>query len=327
MSASKWQNVSAGPVQWKKLAKAVAALQWEGQSHDELTGVTGQSEDRHSYVTPFSGVRAEVAALDLAIHVKYDNQVTRDNAAQVTADYLASLTEARKSRPVDDKRRTPAEDAALRAKLAEADAAYQAERQAADDLMAKVMAKAPAWATALIVAEYHVDRSDPMTDYFANATTRSVAIGFRSGKREDFRQLHAAAAAFAETAGVKFEERRDNYSMGKGNYLSDHGWDGAGSGWVVKSYPLPARWANLTEDAVPEAAPAPAVPDAPAPASGVTVRPDSKGRPGVVEVKFDSKPPAEVRAELKARRFGWSPADKVWRGRDAEFAASLATAA
>ena len=115
-------------------------------------------------------------------------------------------------------------------------------------------------------------------------------------------------------------ERRDNYSMGKGNYLSDHGWDGAGTGWVVKSYALPAKWASLTEDAIPEAAPAAAA--APAAVDGeVTVTPGT--RPGYVEVRFATRPAEDVRAGLKAHGFRWARSSQSWYGRDKAYAESL----
>lgn len=58
----------------------------------------------------------------------------------------------------------------------------------------------PANAQALIVAELREDDSDMMTDYFAAHTTRTVAIGWRTGSREDFKQLRKAAGRFEFTA-------------------------------------------------------------------------------------------------------------------------------
>ena len=73
--------------------------------------------------------------------------------------------------------------------------------------------------------------------------------------REDFRALRAAAATFGPTKDLGPEapkdiEHRDNYSMGRGNYLSDHGWDGMGTGWVVKSYDIGNDFWHVTEDAI-----------------------------------------------------------------------------
>ncbi len=114
----------------------------------------------------------------------------------------------------------------------------QAESEARDIADRAILAKRPADAAALIVAELDEDTSDSMTDYFAHDTIRRVAIGWRTGRREDFRQLRRAAGLFPETRHLGPDapdnvEHRDNYSMGGGNYLkagSSH-W----SGWRVVS--------------------------------------------------------------------------------------------
>src|ERR1035438_8245204 len=96
----------------------------------------------------------------------------------------------------------------------------------------------PANATALVVAELEEDESDSQSDYFGSKTVRSVAIGWRTTKRENFTQLRAAAASYAPTAHLasKESERRENYSMGGGNYLASHSY----SGWQVRS--LDVKW-------------------------------------------------------------------------------------
>ena len=315
----KWINADAGPRQVKDLEKAIGKLTWEGRTHIELTGVVGGPERRSCYVNLFGGCRAEATELDAKIREQYSYQVTRKNVREIIAAYEAAATEAVASRHVADKRRSPGEDARVKALVAERDAADTARRDAEQALLGQVMAKAPEGARALIVAELHEDTSDSQSDYFANKTVRTVAIGWRFSSREDFKALAAAAAAFGETAGLEFTERRDNYSMGKGNYLSDHGWDGAGSGWVVKSRGLPCRWVNLTEDAIPD------LPAAPAVSGGtVTVSPSSLGRPGVVEVRFAEKPPAETREGLKAHGFRWARTNGCWYGRDTAYADALA---
>lgn len=346
----KWQ-ADIGPRQLKDLQRAMRELNREAATHDELTGVVGGAEHRSTYWVPFGGgYRPEVAALDEAIRERFSYQVTRKNVRDVIQAYADALPEAAKSRPTVDNRRSQAEDTELQAKISEREAGYQAKRDAEAALLEQVLAKAPAGAQALIVAQLMEDQSDTQTDYFSNKTVRSVAIGFRTGKREDFRQLHAAAARFPETAHLADEiafslwlgedgpeylrrdgtEHRDNYSMGKGNYLSDHGWDGAGSGWVVKSYTLPATWARLTEDAVPEQPEPPRgngffdqhgtwVPQA-APGE-VTV---SEGRNGNTEVRFPEAPAAEVRKGLKDHGFRWNGRDMCWYGKDASYADQVA---
>lgn len=332
----KWENVDAGPRQVKELNRAIGALTSEGQSHDELYGVTGADEHRSTVLSMMGPVRSEVTVLDEAIRGKYGYRVTRATVRQIIADYEAATLEAAKSRPVEDNRRTPEADAELKTKVAAQLAAWHAEQDAAAAVLATVMAKAPRGAKALIYAEYHVDTSDPVTDYFSSRTTRTVAIGFRHSSREDFRALRAAAARFAETADVEFTEHRDNWSMGSGNYLSDHGSASSGSGWVVRSRAFPCAHVGLTEDAIPDT-----------PASGgngfydqrgngvpqrdatgaVTVSPSSIGREGVVEVRFAEKPAPDVLASLKAHGFRWARRNCCWYGTDIAFAESLATSA
>lgn len=260
---TEWRNISAGPRQVKDLSRAVSALQWEGKNHDEITGVTGGDEYRSTYAGMCGPVRPEVVALDEAIRAAYGCQVTSGNVRAIIADYEAAMPEARKSRPVEDKRRSPEEDAALKAARAARDAEIEAAQSAVSALLEQVKAKAPDGAKALICAEYHEDTSDPMTDHFGSRVTRTVAIGFRSSSREDFRALRAAAGRFAETAHLsdgEGVEHRENYSMGGGNFLSDHGSSDSGTGWVVRSREFPCQWVNLTEDAIPAASAAPAAP-------------------------------------------------------------------
>ena len=65
--------------------------------------------------------------------------------------------------------------------------------------VAGILAKRPPWATAVIVAELQCNESDSQSDYFAHSTKRVVAIGWRKGKRENFKALRKAAAGFSET--------------------------------------------------------------------------------------------------------------------------------
>jgi hypothetical protein len=329
---SKWQNVDAGPRQLKDLQKAIRDLNWEGRTYSEVSGTIGGEEHRSSYVNVMGTVRPEVTALDEAIREVYNSEVTKANVRSIIADYEAALPEAKLSRPVDDKRITPEVRAEQDARIAARHAEEQAVSDAHKVIMDAVMAKAPPAAKALIIAEYRKDASDPMSDYSASHTQRAIAIGWRFSSREDFRALAAAAAQFSETTGVTFTEHRDNHSMGHGNYLSDHGWAGSGTGWLIRSYALPARYLQLSEDAIPEQAAATWVcRTANEPASvvtapeGITITPSSLGRAGVVEVRFSEKPAPEVLSTLKARGFRWARGNRCWYGKQANLPESLAS--
>jgi hypothetical protein len=327
----KWANESAGPRVVKDVERALGKLMSEGRTHTELYGVKGGRESESALMEMFGPVRAEVQKLADELGEKYGWKVTKANAREVQAAATAALAEAVRSRPVVDNRRTPEEDAELTAASTARQSEWTAKQDAANALMDQVKAKAPAGAKGVIVAKLMVDDSDMMTDYFSNHAERVVAVGFRMTAREDFTALHRAAASFPETAGTDFSEHRDNHSMGKGNYLSDHGWDGSGSGWVVKSHTFPCPYVTLTEDATSAVQAAPGRPAAAPPADdtgtgsapgGVTVSPGTK--PGFVEVRFPSKPSAGVRQGLKNHGFRWSGYNGCWYGRDSQYAHELA---
>ena len=321
----KWAAAGLGPVQQKRVQGALRMLGWEGKTVVELTGVVG-GETRQSVMVDLYGPgRPEVAEAQRRIGQHFDWKATPDNHRDVIAAAEQAVEECKSSRPVVDKRVTPEQDQERRAAM-EARDRQARERQAREvALMDEVRAKAPPGAEAVVVAELQEDTSDPMTDYFANKTVRSVAIGYRFGKREDFAQLRRVAASFPGTAHLsgKEAERRDNYSMGAGNYLSDHGSANSGSGWAVKSYPLHANWApHLTEVAVADR---PAQPGPSPVVSGqAAVRPSSTGRDGFVEVVFAERPSQETLDAMKAHGFRWARGNRCWYGRDAAFAEALA---
>ena len=126
----KWANVDAGPQQIRNLKKAMSALLTEGKSFDELTGVIGGEERRWTMSAPFNPVRPEVVALHEAIKARHGHKVTRATVRAIIADYQEALAEAVKSRPVDDKRSTPEQEAERVAaeRAAEQAAAEEAER-------------------------------------------------------------------------------------------------------------------------------------------------------------------------------------------------------
>ncbi len=336
-----WANIDAGPRMCKAVTAAIRKIIWEGKTSVELTGVVGQPESYNEWATTdmFGAPRLEASVALDAIGERYGWQVTAANYKQLVADCEAAAADLVTSRPVRDNRRTPEQEAERLAFVEERELAHRAATETKTAIRDALMAQKPAGAKAVIVAELREDDSDPMTDYCNNVTARRVAIGWRFSSREDFRALRAAAASFPETAhlgsvealgawaqehgvdGAGLElEHRDNYSMGAGNYLSDHGWDGSGSGWVVKSYPVDGNWWSVEEIHLP-----PSSPDAPAPvaAGGVTVRSSSIGRDGVVEVVFAAKPSEEVRSGLKSHGFRWAKTSGCWYGRDVAYAESL----
>lgn len=58
----------------------------------------------------------------------------------------------------------------------------------------------PAWAKALIVAEYETDESDISTDYFATRTQLTIPLAWSRHTRDLFSEMRKAAATFKPTA-------------------------------------------------------------------------------------------------------------------------------
>jgi len=97
----------------------------------------------------------------------------------------------------------------------------------------------PAWAKGYLIAEYHEDKSDIQTDYFAYSVTETVFLGFSKSDRNSFPEMRKIAAAFPETAhlaGSEGVEHRENYSGGSGYYLG--GDRGRYSGWIIRKRSL-----------------------------------------------------------------------------------------
>lgn len=189
---SKWTS-SAGPRQTKAVSEAINKLNWRGKTQLHITD-HGQHES-----TPFCGAVSEDCQTAMQqIGERFAWTVTRENYREVVAAFEAATKSL--VLPVVDNRSTP-EERAERERIRMENERQDAERKAAvESSKSSLSPKVPAWADALIVAELDEDDSDLMTDYHNHKTTRHVLIGFRKGKREDFRQLRAAAAQFPETA-------------------------------------------------------------------------------------------------------------------------------
>lgn len=96
------------------------------------------------------------------------------------------------------------------ARQADDDAAYSVVGPLDTLTRAEIAAKCVAAGCArVIIATYHVDESESMTDYFGGRTSRAVVIGFGKGKRENFLQLRAAAGEFEPT---------QNFGPGRGEF-------------------------------------------------------------------------------------------------------------
>lgn len=199
-----------GPIQLSKLRKTLRHARRKVNGYRELIGVHGGQWSEHFIIclgsTPESiraGVQAYGAALAemLAPIVAAHSPLTRANIGAATKALEAlDLASIDHLIPTKDDRRTPETEAAIQARMAEQAAKVHDSQRAKAEALAPILSRKPANAHALIVAELIEDKSDHSSDYFGSTVTRAVAIGWRTGSREDFRQLRKAAASFPETA-------------------------------------------------------------------------------------------------------------------------------
>lgn len=190
-----------GPIQSKAFNRAVSKLTGLRTAYRDLGGVVGGKEYSSIISQPFGGTTNLDPINRLAeIGERYNWTLSRDNIREATQAVEDAYAGALQSLPVHDNRRTPEQEAARVEESRKHDTAREAAQAATKANHAAILAKRPPNAEALIVAELDEDKSDSMTDYFAHDTTRHVAIGWRTGGREDFKQLRRAAAGFPETA-------------------------------------------------------------------------------------------------------------------------------
>lgn len=140
----KWKTL-AGPIQSKKVRKALEDINWEGRTYTELSGVIGGEEHSFSFTQVWGGQRADSIKAAADVAAKFDWTVTRDNYQAIIDECVRQVAELRKNRPVKDTRRTPEQEAERiqRGKeLAAKRAAEEAERKAAHEVvMAEQRAK------------------------------------------------------------------------------------------------------------------------------------------------------------------------------------------
>ena len=183
----------AGPRQTKQVDEAIRKLVWAGKSTRHIT-----DHGTHISMNIFGQPSEECMTALATIGEKWSWQINRKNYTAIIAD-LQTAT-ANLVLPEEDERTTAEERAEQAAWMSEANAKRREHDAACKASIGAIMAKWPAGADAIVLALHDQDDSDPMTDYCNHNTTKRVAIGFRRGAREDFKQLRAAAAKFDLTA-------------------------------------------------------------------------------------------------------------------------------
>lgn len=188
----KWGG-SIGPRMAKAVNAAWSAVNWEGKTQLELSGVVGQNEHR-AVVTPMFGpVRQEASDGLHDIGERYEWTLTPENYKRVIAELDTLKRRLEESRPVVDNRRTPEAEAERISehKAAEQDRTIEARAHQAE--VARLLSD--------LQSQYPWAKQDGSDHARASANI----------KRE-------LAQAFP---GIKFTVRSDSYSGGNS---VDIGW-------------------------------------------------------------------------------------------------------
>lgn len=203
-ASKKWLN-AAGPRKSKTVVCLIKDLDWLRKSYRQLYGVKGVSESESIATQIFASEDFNPAAsVEMAkVGEKHFWSITNGNLPALESDLREAIKVAKEKMPVHDERRDPVEAAKIKEQQNEKERKRQEENAVIKAKWEKLIAKAPANACAVIIAEERADDSDSQTDYFASHATQRMAIGFRTGPREDFRRLRAAAELHPETSYMR----------------------------------------------------------------------------------------------------------------------------
>lgn len=177
---------SLGPRMAKAVNAAINAVNWEGQSRVELSGVAGVNEFRAVTTSMFGEVRGEAIVGINDIGARYEWNLTPENYKRVIAELDTLKRRLEETRPVVDNRRTPAVEAER------IDARKAADQDRAIEARAK---------------QAEIDR-----------ITSELQSQYPWAKRAGSDHARAAANIRRELAdafpGVKFRVRSESFSMG-----------------------------------------------------------------------------------------------------------------
>lgn len=229
-----------GPRQVKAFNEAVSKVKWNAQAIEADGFHTVALFSNRFYNLPMLEAYGKLCE-------RHANVVGKKMIRAITDEILTIAAMPKVKQTYRDQTQEEIEqDVAATKAYEEANKQRAAEAAKSDEMKSKLLATMPVNATALIVAEEEIDACDIMTDYFSVKTNKRVAIGWRTGPREDFKQLRRAAGTYEPTKHLQdapaTAEHRDNYSMGGGNYLK--ATSRYSTGWTVRSVALPREGSN-----------------------------------------------------------------------------------
>lgn len=345
---SKWTNTSAGKIQCNRFNKAWGALNWERNTSVELGGTVGGNEYRTA-ITKMIGTddgRADVAEAKQRIGERFGWTVTAQNVNDIIKAIEAELVTLKANRPVIDNRKTPEQVAEQNANLAKIhEEQKEKENTSARAFVAhygsgeKVTVQPGQMA---VVAKICYDNSDSMSDYYDRhaSLSQSFALLVVPKQAETERLARRGVAVSPLLSSIEFDWHTEKWSMGHGNYLESKGGfelpaelqnlrNRYGSGDGVKR----AHWEitfqqayrdAFTLDTIAGYGTQPTQPSGPGPVSVSGVEVTENEEKDGIEIRFPSKPAADVLDSLKANGWRWSRFSSCWYTRRTERARQFA---
>lgn len=338
-----WKNEGAGPIQCKRFNDAWGKLRTENNTFVELYGVVGESERSSTLINLFGvNVRPDVLEAQKRIGERYAWTITRENVAEIIKAIDDELPALQKTRPVVDKRETPAQVAERAAESKRLQDEHTEQERAKGELFAKLYGTGEVVAvpdgSMVVTATLCCDKSDLMTDYFDRHHSLSpcFALLVVPKQAQTERLARQAVSVSPILADCEFSWHTETYSMGHGNYLSGKGFELPSEiqerskvthgHWEIefsKKYPGHDMSLPTFQGFGTNPKPEPQT----ASVSGVTIS-ENTDKQGI-ELRFPEKPAAEVLSNLKANGWRWSRFSQCWYKRASqearEFAQSLAS--
>jgi hypothetical protein len=222
------------------------------------------------------------------------------------AEVLDMLEKAHRLQEEKEKARKEADERAEREE-AEAKAAWEAGK--------------PAWARAAIIAQFDVDHSDPMTDYFHSSPdhSKTILLAWSATERNNEQEMRNAVLNHPELAAMTWTKDSYRYQLEESPYRG---------GWKIRKQDITVQYTRhdiaLAMAQGRNFAPQNEPPKGAVETNAANVRIILNERQGGIELHFAGKPDESILSDLKANGFRWARFNKCWYKKDGPSARRVA---
>ena len=315
----KWMN-EAGPRQTKAVNDAINNLFAEGRTYTELSGVIGKDEHTFNLMNLFGPCRQEVLDLHAKIQEAFNGWIRPDNYRSIVEAYERAREEAKKTRPVIDKRTTPEADQALKDQGKERQLKHEEECEEAERI---ISIRDPGRCVIdrdetqmFITIRAFFDDSDTISDYLNrhHQITKEYALSVVPSQARTESVARLIVSKIPELSALAWTWHIEEYSGGNGIYLKSkdvgeikyQAYDGREQVpyWYEITFDksdnhlAKSRFFLHSNGAAGSASP-----------QKIITRNEARGG---MEVKFSGKPDQIVIDYLKANGFHWSRRQSLW---------------